>query len=68
MSIHDTELEETIHMLGGRVSIQKDFDKSKGWADQNLRAFRKRKCDIFHLEHTKAFMDPGVQPGDWLAV
>ena len=54
--MHDTELEEAIHILGGRDAIQKDLDKLEGWADRKLMQFRKRKCEVMHLGCVKVFM------------
>lgn len=47
--MHDTELEEAIHTLGGMVAIQKDLGKLEAWADQKLMKFRKTKCEVMHL-------------------
>lgn len=59
--MHDTELEEATHVLGGRVTIQKVLDKLQQWADQNLVQFRKIKREVMHQGWIAV-----VIPGVWL--
>lgn len=54
--VHDSELEEAIHMLGGRVAIQKDNDKLKGWADPEANEVQKKKYGVMHLGCIKVVM------------
>ncbi|KAJ7419449.1 hypothetical protein BTVI_25205 [Pitangus sulphuratus] len=47
--VDDTKLGGAAESLEGREGLQRDLDKSEGWAITNHVKFNKRKCWIVHL-------------------
>ena len=50
--VDDTKLWGTINMPKGQDAIQRDLDRLKQWAQENLMRFNKVKCKVLHLGHS----------------
>lgn len=45
----DNPLDGVVDTVEGRDTIQRDLDRLKKWARENLMSFNKAKCKILHL-------------------